>query len=401
MCKIKQFHRDYQVLSQKNLLISEFVRIFATDFYNNNTIMMTKKLFIGMIFAMAALTATAADKKVKAADENVSFTGRVETLADGSVRYDWVGVYMQTQFTGSKVAVDISDTGTSYYNVFIDGELKEKIKVTGKERHTIVLADKLKKGTHTLRLQKCTEGEYGCTTVYALSFDQNAQLSPVAPKERLIEVYGDSYTVGYGTEGKKATERFTLETENCNMAYTCIIARYFGADYRICAHSGNGMVRNYGDKNQESNPNMSTRSTQLYDQFSTEQFDFNWRRPDIVMINLGTNDFSPKAIPEADNYVNAYIKMIEQISERYDNVPILCITPHSANRYLRAALNLLRERTHNKYANVHFAESMLNIINDDVDLGNDWHPNYQGQCKIAMSLIPQISKLLHWGVREF
>ena len=362
---------------------------------------MTKKLFIGMMFAVAAMTATAADKVVKANDDNVSFTGRVEKLADGSVRYDWVGVYVQTQFTGTKVAVDISDTGTSYHNVFIDGQLREKIKVTGKERHTVIIADKLKKGTHTLRLQKCTEGEYGCTTIYGLTFDQNSQLSPVAPKQRLIEVYGDSYTVGYGTEGKKASERFKLETENCNMAYTCIIARYFDADYRITAHSGYGMVRNWGDKKQVSNPNMSTRSTQLYDDFSTVQFDFNWRRPDIVMINLGTNDFSPTAIPEADNYVNAYIKMIEQISGRYDNVPILCITPHSSNRYLRAAIGLLRERTQNKYGNVYFAESMNNIIDEKADLGNDWHPNYQGQCKIAMSLIPQISKILDWRVREF
>ena len=273
--------------------------------------------------------------------------------------------------------------------------------MTGKERHTVVLADKLKKGSHTLRLQKCTEGEYGCTTIYGLSFDSGAKLSPVAPKERMIEVYGDSYTVGYGTEGKKASDPFALETENCNLAYTCIIARYFDADYRITAHSGNGMVRNWGDKKQESNPNMSTRSTQLYDQFATTPFDFKWRRPDIVMINLGTNDFSPTAIPEADNYVNAYIKMIEQISSRYDNVPILCITPHSSTHYLRAAISLLRERTKNKYANVHFAESMNNIINEDVDLGNDWHPNYQGQCKIAMSLIPQISKILHWDVKGF
>lgn len=354
-----------------------------------------------MIFAMVAMTATAGDKNVKAADENVSFTGRVEKLDDGSVRYDWVGVYMQTQFTGTRVAVDVSDTGTSYHNVFIDGQLKEKIKVTGKERHTVVLADKLKKGTHTLRLQKCTEGEYGCTTIHSLTFDSGAQLAPVAPKKRLIEVYGDSYTVGYGTEGKKANERFALETENCNMAYTCIIARYFDADYRITAHSGNGMVRNWGDKAQQSNPNMSTRSTQLYDQLSTVPFDFKWRRPDIVMINLGTNDFLPTAIPEADSYVNAYIKMIGQISQCYDNVPILCITPHSSTPYLRAAISLLRERTQNKYANVHFAESMNNIINEDVDLGNDWHPNYQGQCKIAMSLIPQISKILHWDVKEF
>ena len=57
-----------------------------------------------MLLAMAVMSAKAADKIVKACDDNVSFTGRVEKLNDGSVRYDWVGVYMQTQFTGTRVA---------------------------------------------------------------------------------------------------------------------------------------------------------------------------------------------------------------------------------------------------------------------------------------------------------
>ena len=91
--------------------------------------------------------------------------------------------------------------------------------------------------------------------------------------------------------------------------------------------------------------------------------------------------------------------MIETISQRYDNVPILCITPHSANEYLSAAILLLKEHTANRYPNVHFATPMNNIINEDVDLGSDWHPNYQGQMKIALSLIPQTSKIMHWEVR--
>ena len=29
-------------------------------------------------------------------------------------------------------------------------------------------------------------------------------------------------------------------------------------------------------------------------------------------------------------------------------------------------------------------------------MGSDWHPNYQGQAKIAMTLIPQISAIMGW-----
>ena len=351
-------------------------------------------------FLLLSALASAADKQVKANDKNISFVGRTETLADGSVRYDWVGTYMKTRFTGGRIGVVASETGKSYYNVIIDGRVTKKILITGTNPQTIMLAEKLPKGEHELMLQKCTEGEYGCTTIHSVVIDNKATLSVVAPKSRLIEAYGDSYTVGYGTEGLKASEPFKLETENCYKAYIPIMARYFDADYRIIAHSGNGMVRNWGDKEQQSPVNMSTRYTQLYDQFATTPFNYDQRKPDIVTINIGTNDFSPTAIPEAKNYVEAYIKMIETISSCYDNVPILCITPHSSTEYLRAALQLLKESTANRFPNVHFATTMNNIINEDVDLGSDWHPNYQGQTKIAMTLIPQISKIMHWEVKE-
>lgn len=358
------------------------------------------KQLLTIAFLIMPAFASAADKQVKANDKNITFVGRTETLADGSVRYDWVGTYMKTRFTGGRIGIVASETGTSYYNVIIDNNVTQKVMITGTEPQTIILADKLSKGEHELTLQKCTEGEYGCTTIHAVVVDKKGTLTAVEPKQRLIEAYGDSYTCGYGTEGLCANERFKLETENCYKAYICIIARYFDADYRLIAHSGNGMVRNWGDQKQQSDICMSTRYTQTYDQFATTPFDYNQRRPDIVTINLGTNDFSPTAIPEARNYVEAYIKMIETINSHYDNVPILCITPHSSTEYLCAAIQLLKERTANRYPNVHFANPMNNIINEDVDLGSDWHPNFQGQTKIAMTLIPQISKIMHWGVKN-
>ena len=46
------------------------------------------------------------------------------------------------------------------------------------------------------------------------------------------------------------------------------------------------------------------------------------------------------------------------------------------------------------------ANSLANIIVDNADLGSDWHPNYIGQRKIAMTLIPQISAIMGWQLSE-
>ena len=358
---------------------------------------MRKTLFTILLLCFHLVIFAVDVKSIPASDKSISWVGRVLVFEDQSVSYDWVGTYLETDFTGGWIAVDVCDAGTSYLNIFIDGVLKDKICVTGKNYHHVVLAEKLSKEKHRLRLQKCTEGENGCVTIKSFLLKPNGTLSPVERKQRMIEIYGDSYTCGYGTESNKANDHFLLETENCDKAYGCIIARYFAADYVLIAHSGQGMVRNYGDKNQISEVNMSTRYTQIFDAHGIIPYSFEAYTPDLVIINLGTNDFSPTAIPTDQQYVDAYMDMINTIKSKYKRVKILCITPHSANRYLSACLSLLRQRVYSD-PDVFMANSLSDIVTEARDMGADWHPNYQGQKKIAMCLIPQISAIMGWNL---
>lgn len=340
----------------------------------------------------------AAEKSIPANSSAISFTGRVQKLSDGGVRYDWVGVYWQTIFSGKQISAIVSDEGTSYHNIYVDGKWLKKIKITGKEPQRILLADKLSAGKHTLRMQKCTEGEFGCTTLSKVIVDAKSQMAAVKPTGRFIEVIGDSYTCGYGTESNRAEEPFQLETENCNKAYACIIARYFNADYALVAHSGQGMVRHWGDSVQISTNSMPERWTRVFDAHGTESYDFKAYRPQLVMINLGTNDFSPTAIPTTDQYVGAYVELIKSVKTHYgQDIPILCITPHSATPYLKAALAELKEKVAN-LKNVNMANALSNTVSSQGDLGASEHPNYRGQRKIAMSLIPQVSTIMGWDI---
>ena len=51
----------------------------------------------------------------KGNDPAVRYTGRTLVSPDGSVAFDWVGTYLETRFTGGKLSVKVSETGTSYY----------------------------------------------------------------------------------------------------------------------------------------------------------------------------------------------------------------------------------------------------------------------------------------------
>lgn len=92
-----------------------------------------EKLLILILFVAASTAAFGAARFVKAKDSNVSFTGRVLNNADGSVCFDWTGVYMQTEFSGGTIGVNIAESDTAYYNLFIDGRWKKKIKIFGKK----------------------------------------------------------------------------------------------------------------------------------------------------------------------------------------------------------------------------------------------------------------------------
>lgn len=358
------------------------------------------KAWVIILMAIASLTSQATNHvTLPASDQNITYTGRVAVNNDGSVSYDWTGVYLQTDFTGGYFAIEVSEAGSSWHNLFIDGKWVRKLQITGNTQQRIVLAEKMGKGVHRLRLQKCTEGQYGCTTIHQVVVAKGATLQPVGCKERMIEVYGDSYTCGYGTESMKANDPFRLETENCDKAYGCIIARYFDADYVLTAHSGQGMVRNWADPKQISDINMSTRYTRVFDDHGTQPYPFDRYHPQLVIINLGTNDFSPVAIPTDEQYTNAYLKMIETVKSRYPGVKILCVTPHSASRYLQASLQLLKERVAG-ITDVHMANPLTDMVTVEHDMGADWHPNYQGQRKIAMSLIPQISAIMDWSLTD-
>lgn len=142
---------------------------------------------------------------------------------------------------------------------------------------------------------------------------------------------------------------------------------------------------------------MFTRHDRVFDDHDTIKYDFKAYKPNLVMINLGTNDFSPVAIPEVKAYVGNYLKLIRSLRSHYGDVPVLCITPHSANDYLLAALRVLKDSVE-QYRHVHMAQTMPGIVNYGYDLGASWHPNRQGQRKIAMTLIPQVSAITKWDV---
>lgn len=79
--------------------------------------------------------------------------------------------------------------------------------------------------------------------------------------------------------------------------YGPLIARAVNADFFVEAWSGKGMVRNYGDPNITSvDPFPKYYPYTLATEW-TQKWDFYAWVPDVIVINLGTNDYSTQPHP--------------------------------------------------------------------------------------------------------
>ncbi|MEG2369531.1 MAG: SGNH/GDSL hydrolase family protein [Alistipes sp.] len=353
-----------------------------------------------ILFLLALLCACASFAgeytRVAATSPEIRYVGRTLSL-DGSVSFDWSGSYFECRFTGNHLAINVSDTKKNYYNLFIDGQNAGVITTFGRDS-VIVLADKLGRGQHTVRMQKRTEGEQGRTTIHAILLHKGCRLLPATRGNgRHIEFIGNSLTCGYGTEALSKEEPFKPETENCDKAYACIAARYFDADYTLIAHSGRGAARNYGDKNSVSANTMADRITNTFDETAAPAWDFSSSSysPDLVVIHLGSNDFSTPPHPSREEFRTAYKRILTTLRAVYgEHVPILCVAP----RVSEPAFTYIRELSmEQEIANLHFAAVLPEYCNNNSELGASAHPNYAGQRKMAMLLIPYISTLTGWN----
>lgn len=353
-----------------------------------------------ILFAAAlCFSASAAPKTYQAADSSaIRFCGRTITQPDGTVSFDWSGVYAETVLDGKALQLHLSDTGESYYDIFVDGRKTGKFNVVRTDT-TVTVADRLPRGRHTVEIKKRTEGENSTATFHEFILPSGGTLTATQPRARYIEVIGNSLTAGYGTEGLDRNEPFKLSTENCNLSYSTIVPRYFDADYSLIAHSGQGAVRNYGDTVRTSKVSMRQRIKQTLDKDTSTVWDFSTRKPDIVIINLGANDFSTEPHPYRKEFVEGYSEILGTLLEKYGkDQAILCVMPYAVSAPVEEYYREAVKKADGK--NIYFLRMPVDYINTTSDLGSSWHPNYSGQKKMAMMIIPYVATITGWSLSD-
>lgn len=329
---------------------------------------------------------------IKASDSRVSYVGRT-VVESGSVSFDWSATTIRLRFKGSNLQIKCSDTHRDYFNLWLDkaqSTVQDQVIVV--ESDTLITLFKGKKGVHDIILQKRTEGEQGCLKVEEFITDGTFLEAP-QPKRRIIEFVGDSYTCGYGTEAADRNSPFLPSEENPSLTYADILARYFDAEAVHISHSGRGIVRNYGDYKQQEN--MVKRYAQAYDEYSEQAWEPNYRA-DLVVIYLGTNDFSTGKQPSLWAWCESYKNLLLKIREFHgEQVPILCVASKADETLGMWVKEAVRR---SGLEGVWATQIDSSAHNEDVDLGASWHPNYKGHRKVASIMAPYVATVAGWDL---
>ena len=366
-------------------------------------------LTLATLGASAIVTVPLKGTVVKPTDQHIQYTGRISFTHPDRPAWNFPGVQIIAAFEGTSLRM-IAKPHSGYFMAQIDEAEPFKVAFRGERDSVVTLATALPDGRHLVRLMYVIEGYEFFPEFWGFVLDKGRQLidAPVLPS-RKIEFIGNSITCGYCNEGLKKEEGFNYATENHYYSYASITARNLEAQHWVVARSGIGVYRNYnGPKagNPESNmpvqyeytgyawkPELRQEAT-----FLREKWDFNRYQPDVVCINLGTNDIST---PNYDVALlkQGYQKLLKMVRQHNPKAKIVFLTGSMLyNQELQLAKQVLDEvaAEAKKAGDKEVYRFDMTPIAGNEFYGNDWHPNIYQDEKMAGELTAFLRPLMQW-----
>ena len=311
---------------------------------------------------------------------------------------------MTVRFRGTAVNVRLG-TGANRFEAVVDGvpvkiltasTADAKAPADAPAATLYALAAGLPEGEHQATVFKCTEPLVGNATFAGFQLNAGAMVLAAAPERRKIEVIGDSISCGYGNEAAGKEEHFSPATENAWWTYGAIAARTLGADYECIAWSGRKLYPN-------------NTIPEIYDRTLPRDGASRWAgdqvKPEVILVNLCTNDFGAPQSPEHAGWVKAYREFLVRLRRDAPQATIYCaLGSMMSDGYPagRQALSTAREWIQEvvKGCNdagdgkVHFLEFAGQQAANG--FGADWHPSVRTQQIMAEKFVEAIRADLHW-----
>lgn len=325
--------------------------------------------------------------------EHARYIGRMDWSNPNGPILAWAGSSIAARFQGSAIALSmvLTERNDSWIDVRIDGGEPFQLHI-GDTAGKVELAAGLDENTiHTIEVYKRTEAMFG--TIQFLGFtltEGGLFMAPPQHQERKIELIGDSISAGSGNEGKDGDPNIA-EHENNSRAYGTLAAQALNAELHTIAVSGIGLTVNYGEERFNTMKDQYELLNPLHEE---PAWDFTQCIPDVVVINLGTNDNNYAIDPS--EFVNTYTAFVSRIRVRYPEAHVfMTLGPFQSSpvkEHIFEAFGKIREAGDDK---VHcFLFDQANAERDG--MGETGHPNVITHALMAEQLANEIRQQTGW-----
>ena len=258
-------------------------------------------------------------------DPHIEYVGRISFANPDAPRFTYPGVSISALFEGTSLNM-IAKPMSGFFMVRIDDNDPFKVAFANEQDSVITLASQLPDGIHEVFIMNCIESFLPVSEFRGFLLDQDCHLQAKERQYSLrLEFVGNSMTCGYGIESNNPSDTFSKETENHYYAYPALVSKGLNAQYVVVARSGIGVYRNYGgpvEGSVDCLPNLYDYT--LYGD-TTEVWDSSRYIPDIVCVNLGTNDCVLEGYA-IHLLKDAFVKFSQKLRSIYPDAKIIWMT---------------------------------------------------------------------------
>lgn len=346
--------------------------------------------------------------------ENVKFVGRTFIYEDvcwcglsgSGIAFSFTGTCATITFQGDDTTTGNITEGKARTAVYVNDVRVIDFMMKESKKTVTVFSSEIPEHVEVkvVKLSECPMSVIGIVDI-----DVEAQdgIHPLPESNRKIEFIGDSITCGYGVDMEDPLAPFRTDTEDMTKAYAYLVAQKLNADYSMVSYSGYGIISGYTDtdvpKREQVVPAYYEKVGFSYGhpygniRLQDYTWDFNKYQPQLVIVNLGTNDDSYCNDDEKrqEEFTKSYVEFLGVIRKYNKDAKILCTVGIMGERIYCAveqAVEIYKKQTGDKKV---YAKRLPEQLDVDGRV-SDYHPTVVTHEKEAELLTEYIRQIMNW-----